>query len=103
MSSEGKHVFCNQCGHKWEMSEYGELNAVEGETYFSHIPSWYEWQRECVRKEIEEGRYLLNVPCKIKSLPNTKGEDFSVTKISLATEELFKHFWEHKGDNTVMV
>ena len=162
MSSEGTELYCKHCGHRWQMSEYGEIFAVEGEHYFTHIPTWFEWQRECVKKEIEAGEYRLDVPCKIKSLPNSKGfinvgegvlkhdsegffltgswkgvdwnlkvptaslysvhieynykvehrdcidlstlndtffiypkgEDFSVTKISLATEELFKLHWE---------
>lgn len=161
MTTKGTILSCGHCCHEWEMSEYGELKALEGETYFSHIPSWYEWQRECVRKEVESGTYCLDVPCKIMSLPNTKGfinvgegrllhnsegfllsscwdgknwelriptsslysvhieynykklhrdcidlstlndtfyiypkgTDFSVTKVSLATEELFKNCW----------
>lgn len=161
METHGTVLSCKSCGHQWEMSEYGELQAIEGETYYSHVPSWYEWQRQCVKEEVRQGKYSLEVPCKIKSLPNTKGfinvgegtlvhnnegftlksawngadwnltvptsalysvhieynykvehrdcidlstlkdtffiypkgEDFSVTKISLATEELFKNYW----------
>lgn len=73
MTTKGTVISCEACGHAWEMSEYGELNAVEGETYYSHIPSWYEWQRACVKEEIAAGTYSLDVPCKIKSLPNSKG------------------------------
>lgn len=158
MTTKGTVLSCGACGHAWNMSEYGGIGAVEGEDHFTHIPDWYEWQRKCVREEIEDGIYSLDVPCKIKSLPNSKGfvnvgdgrlvhnddgfrlqgdwkgtlwnleipsssiysvhieynykkehrdcidlstlndtffiypkgEDFSVTKISLATEELFK-------------
>lgn len=73
MMTKGTVLTCGSCCHEWEMSEYGELKALEGETYYSHIPSWYEWQRKCVRDEIEAGTYLLDIPCKIKSLPNSKG------------------------------
>lgn len=73
MDSHGTILECKHCGHKWEMSEYGELKALEGETYYSHIPDWYEWERACVRKEVEDGTYKLDVTCKINSLPNSKG------------------------------
>ena len=53
--SEGTKLFCRACGKKWTMSELGELSADDGVTEFSHIPDWYEWERECVRREIEAG------------------------------------------------
>jgi hypothetical protein len=37
----------------------GVLRAEEGETRFSHIPDWYSWQREQVRRELEEGTYRM--------------------------------------------
>ena len=55
MDSKGTILFCKHCGKKWEYSELGELKALEGKTEFSHIPDWYEWERENVRKEIEAG------------------------------------------------
>ena len=57
MDSKGTQLFCKACGHTWEYSELGELHAIEGETYFSHIPDWYEWERDNVRKEVEAGTY----------------------------------------------
>ena len=57
MDSKGTQLFCKACGHTWEYTELGELEAVEGKTYFSHIPDWYEWERDEVRKEIEAGTY----------------------------------------------
>ena len=60
MEGKGIHLTCNACGKKWEMDEYGQLAAIEGETEYPHIPDWYTWQRECVRRELEEGTYLLD-------------------------------------------
>ena len=59
--SEGKFLWCEACGKKYEMDEYGRLHAVNGETEFSHIPDWFAWQRANVRKEIEAGEYKLNL------------------------------------------
>lgn len=162
MTSKGTQLLCNACGKEWHVTEYGELRAEVGETYFSHIPSWYEWERENVRKEVLSGSYFYEGEVRIKMLPNSrgfinlgsgtlthnsngfeltgkygegefnvklppsalysvhieynytmdeakgdcidlstlkntfyvfpKGEDFSVTKMSLATEELFVHY-----------
>ena len=158
MTSKGAQLICTHCGKVWDMTELGELKAVAGETEFSHIPHWYEWQREGVRKEVEAGTYHFEGDVRIESLPNAKkfinlgkgrlthgmdgfkltgmcqgepfevdwtvpslyschieydymgrgdcvdlnttedtfyvfpeGEDFAVTKMALATEELYQH------------
>lgn len=73
MEGKGVHLTCNACGKKWEMDEYGQLAACQGETEYSHIPDWYGWQRECVRKEIEDGTYLLDTDVDIAVQVNLDG------------------------------
>ena len=73
MEGKGIHITCKACGKKWKMDEYGRLSAVTGETEFSHIPSWYDWERECVRKEIENGEYLLDTEVDIAVQVNLDG------------------------------
>lgn len=73
MEGKGIHITCKACGKKWKMDEYGRLSAVSGETEFSHIPSWYDWERECVRKEIENGEYLLDTEVDIAVQVNLDG------------------------------
>jgi len=70
MSTKGAILNCDACGKSWEMSELGELGAVTGETEFSHIPDWYEWERSNVKKEIEEGTYSFKSKVRVESLPN---------------------------------
>ena len=73
MSSKGTKLFCESCGKSWTMSELGELSADEGETEFSHIPDWYEWERANVKKEVEAGTYSSGVlPVTVDTLPNAK-------------------------------
>ena len=72
MRGEGTMLHCSACGKKYELTEYGFLEAAEGETEFSHIPDWYRWERECVRKEILDGTYFLDVPVDICMMVNTK-------------------------------
>ncbi len=73
MASEGTKLFCRACGKIWTLSELDELRADEGETYFSHIPDWYEWERANVRTEVAEGRYSTGeLEVHVNSLPNAK-------------------------------
>ena len=163
MSSKGIYLHCDACNKSWEYTELGELKATEGETEFSHIPDWYEWERDEVRKEVEAGTYHFESEVHVDLLPKDKfhpigkahlihdmtgfhlkgtfeGEDyevelpaestygvhieyeylgkygdcvdlntldntyyvypecerFAVTKLSLATEELYKHYHKEK-------
>jgi len=72
MSSSGSTLLCDECGKSWEMSEFGELSATTGQTEFSHIPDWYEWERANVRREVEDGTYSFESAVRIESLPNAK-------------------------------
>ena len=73
MSSKGTILKCDSCNKEWNMTELGELEALNGETEFSHIPDWYEWERENVRREVEEGRYSTGeLPVRVDTLPNAK-------------------------------
>lgn len=71
MESKGSVLSCKNCNKSWEMNEYGELKALEGNTEFSHIPHWSNWQRECIRKEIEEGTYYFEDKVKVETLPGS--------------------------------
>ncbi len=70
MASEGTQIYCEACHKRWEMDELGRLSALEGETEFSHIPDWYEWQRGEVRKQIEDGTYCFEDEVEVYSLPH---------------------------------
>ena len=70
MGSREDTLFCSACGKEWKMTELGELIATDGETEFSHIPDWYEWERENVRREVEAGTYHFSSPAVVNALPN---------------------------------
>ena len=72
MKGAGIRLCCEHCGKQYELTEYGFLKADKGETKFEHVPDWYQWERACVRKEIEEGTYELKVPVDICIMVNTK-------------------------------
>jgi len=73
MEGKGIHLTCHACGKQWEMDEYGQLSAADGPTYYPHIPDWYTWQRQCVRKELEDGTYLLDTDVDIAVQVNLDG------------------------------
>ena len=167
MKTRGDRLTCSACGKEWIYREDGELEAADGNTEFSHIPDWYEWERANVRAEVESGTYSSGeLRVTVDTLPNAKrfirlgegtmthdmdgftvrgtdvdgdpfemrkpvpslyschieydylgkhgdcvdlntledtwyiypeGEDFSVTKMALATEELYFAFRREKG------
>ena len=73
MEGKGVHLTCHACDARWTMDEYGQLAATEGETEFPHIPDWYDWQRRCVREELENGTYLLDTDVDIAIQVNLDG------------------------------
>ena len=69
---KGIHLTCEACGAVYELTENGFMKAVNGETVIKHIPDWYQWERECVRKELQDGSYKLDVDVDICMLMDTK-------------------------------
>ena len=67
---EGVTLTCKSCGKVYTLDEYGYLQAEDAA--FTHIPDWYEWERQQVRKELEEGTYRLEKDVRIAMLVNTK-------------------------------
>lgn len=72
MVGEGTTISCKHCGNGYELTEYGALQPLQKECKFTHIPDWYQWERECVRQELLEGKYALDVPVEIAMMVNTK-------------------------------
>lgn len=73
MDSDKHLIWCNHCKKTYAMDVYGKLHAQEGDTEFSHIPDWYEFEREQVRQQIIHKTYHFEDRVRIESLPNAKG------------------------------
>lgn len=54
MEAKGTRINCSHCNTTYELTEHGELICSD-QKY--HIPDWYRWERECVRKELADGTY----------------------------------------------
>ena len=75
MLGEGEHIRCLECGKKYFLNELGLLECYcegECECEIPHIPDWFAWEREEVRRELEEGRYHLETPVRIVVSFDTK-------------------------------
>ncbi len=85
MNGSGIELECKQCGAKWVLSEYGEMDnilpgkgdflespATSSPSVFTHVPDWFKWEREEVRKEIQAGKYKIEADVDIFMLVNTK-------------------------------
>ena len=75
MHSSGSILECRRCGRKWEMTRYGRLESKDGHTRFEHIPDWFRWERENVRREVEAGTYCIEDEVTVHTLPKNKYYD----------------------------
>ena len=72
MTGQGISLRCGGCGKTYLLTETGFLQAQEGETEYPHIPDWYRWERSCVRQELLDGSYRLDIPVSICMLVDSK-------------------------------
>lgn len=54
---KGTEWVCHACQKSYELTEYGELKATDGDGAFDHVPDWFRWEREQVRQELAAGTY----------------------------------------------
>ena len=69
MASRGTEIFCEACGKHWNLNEDGTLSALTGETEFSHVPDWFEWERQNVIRQVEDGTYSFEDEVEVWSMP----------------------------------
>ncbi len=69
---KGTTLTCKACGKVWELDEFGFMKAKDGETEFDHIPDWYNYERQEVRKELQTGKYNLECDVDIYLLTDMK-------------------------------
>ncbi len=65
MRGEGVTLSCDGCGKQYILDEYGSLAATDGDSRFTHVPDWFAWERACVRAELENLTYSMDIPVDI--------------------------------------
>lgn len=73
--TEGKGIklICKKCNKEYELDKYGYLKAIDGNDTFTHIPDWYNYQKEEVKQEIINGTYKVDLDVKIYIMKDFKG------------------------------
>lgn len=100
MASEGAEIFCTECGKRWTLGTDGVLTANSGETEFSHVPDWYEWERSEVRAQIERGEYDFSDDVRVYSLPRCwRFEYLGDAKLRHNSEEGFVLEGHYRGED----
>ena len=69
MVSKGTEIFCTECGKRWTLNEDGSISANEGITEFFSVPKWFEWERDQVALQIENGDYSFSDEVDVFSMP----------------------------------
>ncbi len=72
MKSAGINLWCENCGSKWEMDTLSRLKGLNTDKGFSHIPDWYNWEREEVRKEVQSGAYHFEDDVRVEDYYSSK-------------------------------
>lgn len=72
MNGSGDSIICNNCSTEYHLTETGFLECKNNVSKFSHIPDWYNWQRECVKEEIINNTYNFDSKVKIMVLKDFK-------------------------------
>lgn len=72
MNSGGTNLWCEHCGAKWQMDTLSRLKGINTDKGFSHIPDWYNWEREEVRKEVMANEYRFEDDIRIEDYYSSK-------------------------------
>lgn len=72
MEGKGTKLRCKDCGATYTLDELGYMKNDDGKTKFDHIPTWYAWQREEIKKQLLSGEYNIDIPVDICCSRDTK-------------------------------
>lgn len=72
MIGKGINIYCRNCHKKYTLEENGKLSTQKGKLEFEYVTDWYAWEREEVRKELENETYKMDFPVDIKMFVDMK-------------------------------
>ena len=93
MTARGNTLTCAKCGHSVVQNKFGQL---EGGRY-DKITDWYNWQSECVKREISDPRYSFSGFFRAEKLVKKKYVDMGEAEIVHDASGLTAKF----GDQTI--
>jgi len=68
MSSKGDSFKCDACGEEYRLNEDGTISNKNGESKFTRVSDWYYWEKDCVKKEVEDGTYFYEDDVRVEHL-----------------------------------
>lgn len=71
MSSDGTTFGCDACGARYNLNEDGTISRINGESKFTKVSDWYKWEKECVRKEVKDGKFFFEDDIRFEHLEGT--------------------------------
>lgn len=72
MLGKGTTLSCGNCSKEYELTPQGFLKATDGDSAFTHVPDWNDWQRQLLRQEILDGKYKLDIDVAIVMMTDHK-------------------------------
>lgn len=67
LRSEGDRLFCTACGNAVRMNEYLLFEPEDkSSVYFDGIDRWFDYQKECIEKEIELPDFEMSAGTELK-------------------------------------
>ena len=72
MNSLNNKLWCEHCHTEYCVLESCQLECLNNKSIFAHIPDWYKWEREEVRKEIRSEKYYFEDEVILQHLENAK-------------------------------
>jgi len=78
MTARGNKLTCLKCGKQIEQDKLGRL--VGGK--FGKVTDWYEWQRVCVKEELEKGVYGFKGYFRVEKLINKDYADLGEAELT---------------------
>jgi len=66
MLGKGINLSCTGCGVSYTLTETGFLEGDNCTAKFTHVPDWYNWEREFVKQELLSNNYRLDVDVTIR-------------------------------------
>ncbi|MGX8774608.1 MAG: 1-acyl-sn-glycerol-3-phosphate acyltransferase [Bacillota bacterium] len=74
MQTEGKYLFCSECGYRVQTDVYGFLQNTDGTpAQFDTPPKWFNWQKQQLEARLEAGD-LLPLTLKGRFLESALGD-----------------------------
>lgn len=73
MYSWREWLWCEECGSRWLFWKNRRILPLSSKTPFRTRDEWKNWERECVRQEIKNGKYRFTDTVRVK-IQTAKGE-----------------------------